>query len=83
VRDLPGGEDFRQAMNALETSAAQVHALGDFLGRLALSHPRWPAGFEVTPPALVDGQPLLPDLPPSLPTGLPPAANEARLRQLA
>jgi tRNA-dihydrouridine synthase B len=83
VRDLPGGEDFRQAMNALETSAAQVHALEDFLGRLALSHPRWPAGFEVTPPALTNGQPLQRGPPPSLPTGLPPAANEARLRQLA
>jgi hypothetical protein len=70
-------------MNVLETSAAQVHALEDFLGRLALSHPRWPAGCEVTPPALTNGQPLQRGLPPTLPTGLPPAANESRLRQLA
>ena len=86
VRGLPGGEDFRQAMNALETSAAQAHALEDFLGQLALSHPHWPAGFEAAPPAPGDGQPLPPGLPglaASLPTGLPPAANEARLQQRA
>lgn len=81
VRGLPGGEDFRQTMNALDTSAAQVHALADFLGRLALSHPRWPAGAEAMPPPRADVPPPGPGQP--LPPGLRPAANDARLRQLA
>jgi tRNA-dihydrouridine synthase B len=44
VRDLPGGEDFRQTMNTLQTCAAQVSAVDEFLTQLAGHHARWPAG---------------------------------------
>ena len=44
VRDLPGGEDFRQTMNTLQTCAAQVRAVEEFLTQLAGHHARWPAG---------------------------------------
>ena len=42
VHALPGGGVFRAAMNALESSDAQVTALGDFLAELADGHPLWP-----------------------------------------
>ena len=44
VRDLPGGEDFCQTMNTLQTCAAQVRAVEEFLTQLAGHHARWPAG---------------------------------------
>ena len=34
LRELPGGEDFRQRMNLLEDSAAQVAAVEDYLDQL-------------------------------------------------
>ncbi len=42
VVDLPGGEDFRQAMNRLESSAAQVQALGAWFDELAAQYERLP-----------------------------------------
>jgi tRNA-dihydrouridine synthase B len=42
VRSLPGGEAFRAAMNTLETSAAQLHAVELFFDTLAQEHPRLP-----------------------------------------
>ncbi|MEJ6006532.1 tRNA dihydrouridine synthase DusB [Paucibacter sp. AS339] len=42
VVDLPGGEDFRQTMNRLESSAAQVHALGAWFDALAEQYERLP-----------------------------------------
>ncbi len=42
VVNLPGGEDFRQAMNRLESSAAQVQALGAWFDALAANHERLP-----------------------------------------
>jgi len=42
VRALPGGEEFRQHMNQLESSAAQVAALSEFFARLAEQHERLP-----------------------------------------
>jgi tRNA-dihydrouridine synthase B len=73
VRDLPGGEGFRQAMNVLETCEAQVQAVDGFLSRLAQDHPLWPAGVNqpVADEALTTTQPV------------PSAANDERLRQLA
>ncbi len=43
VRGMPGGEAFRDAMNAIDDAAAQARALADFLDALAARHPRWPA----------------------------------------
>ncbi|MBL8303203.1 MAG: tRNA dihydrouridine synthase DusB [Ideonella sp.] len=43
VRHLPGGEDFRAEMNRLDSSAAQVRALGEWCDRLAEHHAAWPA----------------------------------------
>ncbi len=43
VQDLPGGEAFRAAMNALPDADAQWRATADFLDALAQQHPRWPA----------------------------------------
>lgn len=40
VRDLPGGEDFRQRMNLLDSSAAQIAALQQWFGALAQTHER-------------------------------------------
>ncbi len=42
VRGLPGGEDFRSAMNRLESSGEQVRALSDWFDRLADRHERLP-----------------------------------------
>ena len=43
VRGLPGGEDFRQRMNLLESSAEQVQALSSWFAELAQEHERIPA----------------------------------------
>ncbi len=42
VRGLPGGEDFRSAMNRLESSGEQVRALSDWFDRLGDAHERLP-----------------------------------------
>jgi tRNA-dihydrouridine synthase B len=42
VRALPGGEDFRRRMNALERCEDQVRALTDWLDALADAHERLP-----------------------------------------
>ena len=42
VRALPGGEDFRQDMNRLETCEAQVRAVTDWFDALAVTHRRLP-----------------------------------------
>jgi tRNA-dihydrouridine synthase B len=42
VRTLPGGEQFRQHMNTLQSCEAQVGALSDWLGALATEHDRLP-----------------------------------------
>ena len=42
VRGLPGGEDFRSAMNRLESSGEQVSALSDWFDRLGDRHERLP-----------------------------------------
>ncbi len=44
VRALPGGEDFRTRMNALDSCAAQVQAVADYFDELSLDHDRLPAG---------------------------------------
>jgi tRNA-dihydrouridine synthase B len=43
VQDLPGGEDFRQCMNLLEDSAAQVAAVASYLDQLNEEMDRIPA----------------------------------------
>jgi len=43
VHALPGGEEFRQAMNALDSAADQARAVGDWLDALGQRHPLWPA----------------------------------------
>jgi tRNA-dihydrouridine synthase B len=43
VRGLPGGEAFRERMNRLDDPRAQHEAVSDWLGELAMIHPRWPA----------------------------------------
>jgi tRNA-dihydrouridine synthase B len=42
VRALPGGDVFRAAMNTLDSSEAQVHAVSTFFDTLAERHPRLP-----------------------------------------
>jgi tRNA-dihydrouridine synthase B len=42
VRGLPGGEAFRQAINAIEDCEGQLAALRRFFEPLAASHPNWP-----------------------------------------
>ena len=42
VRQLPGGEGFRQRMNRLESCEAQLAALAEWLGELAEQHERLP-----------------------------------------
>lgn len=73
VRGLPGGEDFRQAMNLLDTCEAQVQALDGFLSQLAQDHAQWPTlpDLTATGKALTTTRPV------------PSAANDERLRQLA
>ena len=43
VRSLPGGEDFRERMNALETCEQQLAAVADFMDGLAQEMDRLPA----------------------------------------
>jgi tRNA-dihydrouridine synthase B len=43
LQDLPGGEDFRQRMNLLEDSAAQVAAVESYLDQLNEEMDRLPA----------------------------------------
>jgi len=43
VRGLPGGEDFRAAMNTLDDAAAQHRAVAEFFDTLALQHTLLPA----------------------------------------
>ncbi len=43
VRQLPGGEAFRERMNALEDSQAQWQAVADFFDELAVASDRLPA----------------------------------------
>jgi tRNA-dihydrouridine synthase B len=45
VRQLPGGEAFRQQMNTIEDCRLQHAALQDFLAELAIRHSRWPAAI--------------------------------------
>ena len=73
VRGLPGGEDFRQAMNLLDTREAQVQALDGFLSQLAQDHAQWPSLPDLT----ATGEALTTTRP------VPSAANDERLRQLA
>ena len=42
VRGLPGGEDFRRAMNTLESCEQQLLAVNDYFDQLAASHLRLP-----------------------------------------
>jgi len=42
VRSLPGGEDFRARMNALQTCEQQLAAVADFMDGLAQQMDRWP-----------------------------------------
>jgi tRNA-dihydrouridine synthase B len=42
VRDLPGGEAFRQRMNAVEDTQAQHHAVADYFDELATTMDRLP-----------------------------------------
>ena len=57
VRDLPGGEDFRQTMNMLDTCEAQVRAVSEFLGQLEEAHPHWPANAGPHPPCTTRHEP--------------------------
>ena len=43
VRALPGGEDFRDFMNTLESCDTQIRAVGHWFDRLAETHHRLPA----------------------------------------
>ena len=43
LRHLPGGEDFRNRMNALEDSGAQWQAVADFMDAMAAESDRMPA----------------------------------------
>jgi len=45
VNDLPGGSTFRQFMNTLESTQAQMQALDEFLSKLAEQHPLWPTPY--------------------------------------
>ncbi|TAL21893.1 MAG: tRNA dihydrouridine synthase DusB [Aquabacterium sp.] len=45
VRGLPGGETFRNHMNGLDSSAAQLQALGGFFQQLADTHERLPVSY--------------------------------------
>ena len=46
VRSLPGGEDFREQMNTLESSEQQLAAVARYLDGLAQQMDRLPAGHE-------------------------------------
>ncbi len=43
VRSLPGGEDFRERMNALESTEAQLEAVAGYFDALAEKMDRLPA----------------------------------------
>ncbi|MEY8879712.1 MAG: tRNA dihydrouridine synthase DusB [Leptothrix sp. (in: b-proteobacteria)] len=51
VRGLPGGDDFRDAMNRIDTTAAQWRAVDDYLGTLAERHLLWPTAEPLAEPA--------------------------------
>lgn len=46
LRSLPGGEDFRRALNGLESSAAQTAAVGQYLDHLSHQMDRLPAAYD-------------------------------------
>jgi len=47
VRSLPGGENFRAAMNQLEDIASQVSGVSDYFDRLAAQFHRLPCGIPI------------------------------------
>ena len=47
VRSLPGGEDFRAAMNQLDAIASQVSAVSDYFDQLAEQHQWLPHGIPI------------------------------------
>jgi len=49
VRGLPGGEDFRQAMNRLESASAQIDAVAAFFDGLAAQTDRMPPTLDEAP----------------------------------
>lgn len=69
VRHVPGGEAFRDRMNALEDAQEQYLAVANFLEALSQMHPLWPAAL-VAPQSTVVG-------------AGPPAANDPQLAQQA
>jgi tRNA-dihydrouridine synthase B len=52
VRDLPGGEDFRQRMNGIETCADQSRAVADWFQVLAQRFERLPSSLKPHTPGL-------------------------------
>lgn len=50
VRGLPGGEDFRQHMNTLQSCEAQMQGLGNWLDQLAHAHEQLPSSLTSTDP---------------------------------
>ena len=48
VRDLPGGDVFRDHMNALETAELQSRAVADFFEEMASHTERMPQAFSGT-----------------------------------
>ena len=46
LRSLPGGEDFRRALNGLESSALQVAAVSHYLDRLSFEMDRLPVVYD-------------------------------------
>ena len=46
LRSLPGGEDFRRALNGLESSAAQTAAVGQYLDQLSHQMDRLPVVYD-------------------------------------
>jgi len=52
VRGLPGGDEFRARMNAIETCEAQLRALADWFDRLAATHSRLPVPQAANDPLL-------------------------------
>ncbi|WP_419187064.1 tRNA dihydrouridine synthase DusB [Azohydromonas sediminis] len=53
VRALPGGEEFRQRINAIDTADAQWRAVADWLDELGERHGHWPLGTDLA--AAFDG----------------------------
>jgi tRNA-dihydrouridine synthase B len=52
VRDLPGGDDFRDHMNTLETAVLQSRAVADFFEEMAAQMERMPKAVAVIRPAM-------------------------------